>query len=96
MLNILLVFHEECEFHTVETNVIHATTYGNENVFCQSAFHTIISLMIQAIKMNYKKIIRRDININFCFYTYALKLRILFLFLNKYENNNENLTRKKP
>lgn len=34
--------HEECKFYIVETNVIHATTYGNEDVFCQSDFHTRI------------------------------------------------------
>lgn len=69
---------------------------GMKMSFVKVIFTQLFFLMIQAIKMNYKKIIRRDININFCFYTYALKLRILFLFLNKYENNNENLTRKKP
>lgn len=43
------------KFYIVETNVIHATIYGNENVFCQSDFNTIIFLMIQVIKINYKK-----------------------------------------
>lgn len=42
ILNILLVFYEEHKFYIAKTNVIHATIYGNEDVFCQSDFHTII------------------------------------------------------
>lgn len=38
----------------MEANAIRATTYGNEDVLCQSDFHQIIFWMSQVIQINYK------------------------------------------
>lgn len=38
----------------MEANVIHATTYGNEDVHCQSDFHPIIFLITRVLQINDK------------------------------------------